>query len=418
MLPCSNTRLRSHSAQTPSVPAAANAAIPLMPPVAQAADPDLPPAPALVTAAPGITLSLAELNALLKHKSTVPKVTFSTSDTSKIKEKLDRGLNNWMTWSEEVSDLIFMHHAGSYIDGSMPCPDTFLDREGAAIWSDNHLAVVAAIRDCCSAEEQVFLRGIRNTHTAWTKLRLRHEHVSPIAQIHLIQKLLGVRYRRTDRFANTSMAIAEDVRRIYSMGAPSKDTFTLMMMMNAMSEELPTVRDHIANCITQSSPSVPYTPEMACMRLEIEQQLIDVAKATSVVTLVATSTKSSGRSSSKRCAACASTGHRKCCTNCKGVGHTVDECFQKGGGREGQRNQILAEKAAKRAKQGGTANAKVTMGKPCTILYDIRGRAYFVDSETNEAFVLQDSAPTPSAPTEFAGLASDAVTPALIRGII
>lgn len=47
------------------------------------------------------------------------------------------------------------------------------------------------------------------------------------------------------------------------MGLPSADTFTLILMMNAMGDELPQVCDQIADAIVCSSADDPYTPMQA-----------------------------------------------------------------------------------------------------------------------------------------------------------
>ena len=59
------------------------------------------------------------------------------------------------------------------------------------------------------------------------------------------------------------------------MEMPTSKTFTLMMMMNTLSDKLPHVRDQIADAIVHSSVSDPYTPLMAYTRLEMEQQIMD-----------------------------------------------------------------------------------------------------------------------------------------------
>lgn len=46
-------------------------------------------------------------------------------------------------------------------------------------------------------------------------------------------------------------------------------------MLNAMSEDLPHVRNHVADAIIISTPSAPYGPANIRTRLELEQQLID-----------------------------------------------------------------------------------------------------------------------------------------------
>ena len=67
----------------------------------------------------------------------------------------------------------------------------------------------------------------------------------------------------------TSLEISEMVRHIYAMGMPISETFSLIMMMNAMVDKLPYVQDQIADAIMHSTPSDPYTLIMvhACLEM-------------------------------------------------------------------------------------------------------------------------------------------------------
>ncbi|KAF8432337.1 hypothetical protein L210DRAFT_819171, partial [Boletus edulis BED1] len=275
------------------------------------------------------------------------------------------------------------------------------------------------------------------------------QQLGPIALIHLIQKLMLIRCRKADRLVTTSMEIADAMDRVYAMGLPSKETFCLIVMLNGLSDELPGVRDHIADCITRSSPRDPYTPALARLRLDTEQQLLDVAKQTlSSIALAATvACTSSSRDVGSRavsCGNCGQSGHAKCCLNphCTGrrVGHTTDECVSHGGGREGQHEAVFAEQAAAHAARRGKGAAsaappalpslgdgptppsstRVSAPTPRTgnIRYAAGGRAFFVDPVTHNAYLLHDvPVPAPTGTTEFAGLASDPIPLSVLSAI-
>ncbi|KIK80684.1 hypothetical protein PAXRUDRAFT_158009 [Paxillus rubicundulus Ve08.2h10] len=183
----------------------------------------------------------------------VKAIRISQSDLEKI-AVLDRGMNNWATWSDAMQNLLLLNHGGAYILGTLPRPN---DTGSAVNWDLNNLCIIAALHTRSTPEEQAFLRPYMNAHLAWSALCTHHEQIGPIAQTLLIQKLLQVQYRKSEHFSTTSLVISEDVRRVFSMGLPTEDAFTLIMMMNAMSEELPSVRDHIADCIVQSTTLQP-----------------------------------------------------------------------------------------------------------------------------------------------------------------
>ncbi|KAG1887698.1 hypothetical protein F4604DRAFT_1538117, partial [Suillus subluteus] len=107
----------------------------------------------------------------------------------------------------------------------------------------------------------------------WSALKSRHEKVGPIAQIILIQQGLAVKYKRTERLSTTSTHLTELIRRIYVIGLPKEEDFLTILMLNAMSEDLPHVRNHIANSLATSTSSAPYGPSNIRARLDVEQQL-------------------------------------------------------------------------------------------------------------------------------------------------
>ena len=206
----------------------------------------------------------------------ITKVNLSASDAIKVVTSvLDHGSHNWSEWSINFKDYLLSKHTWAYILGSLVHPAEAVGPHGADLWDANNEAIVTIMRGCCSLEEKIFLEGQTNAYRAWKILRDRHEQIGLITQITLIQKLLQLRYRKTERFAKVSLEITEAVCCIYAIGMPTSETFTLMMMMNALSDELPHIRDQIADAIVHSSVSDPYTPLMAYTQLEMEQQIVD-----------------------------------------------------------------------------------------------------------------------------------------------
>lgn len=86
---------------------------------------------------------------------------------------------------------------------------------------------------------------------------------------------------------------------------------------------------------------------------------------------------------------------------------------------EGKKDEVLARKRAARESTTKAPSTKpgkpASTGKPSGVRYDVGGRAYILDSETQEAvFVASNDTPAPAS-QEFAGLASDTLTPAFIQ---
>ncbi|KAG2139774.1 hypothetical protein DEU56DRAFT_912038 [Suillus clintonianus] len=158
-----------------------------------------------------------------------------------------------------------------------------------------------------------------------------------------------------------------------------------------MAEDLPHIRNHIADAITTSTSSTPYGTSNIRSRLDVEQQLLDT-EASKGGDIAMAATNKGGNTYNRDCVLCG---------NCGNTSHPTKDCFGKGGVMEGKCNKVLAS----------------ATGKPGSLCYDTSGRAYLLDSETNQAIYMAEPSPSPAPPstsTEFVGLASDSITPAFI----
>jgi len=360
--------------------------------------------------------STPAVNTMTPLQATVTAITLSQTDLDKI-EILDRSKNNWSTWSDRMQNYLLLKHGGGYILGLVMCPDLSADPASAGHWDLNNLCIIAALCTCSSSEENEFLRGYTNTYLAWKALKSRHEQVGPIVQILLIQQALAVWYRRSERLSATSTQLRELVRRIYAIGIPKEEDFLTIMMLNAMAEDLPHVRNHIADALSTSTSATAYGPSNIHSCLDIEQQLIDTEKSkTGDIAMAATG---KGNNTTQR-------HDRVSCDTCGNSSHPTKDCFAKGGAMEGKRDEVLAHKRTAREGKSLSAGNKTTTskptvatGKPSRLRYDTNGRAYLLDSETHQAIYVASTEPadTPAPSTEFAGLASDTITPAFIRDL-
>ncbi|KAG2052939.1 hypothetical protein BDR06DRAFT_972624 [Suillus hirtellus] len=160
--------------------------------------------------------------------SKIVAITLSHTDLEKI-ELLDHSQNNWGTWSAKICNYLLLKHGGGYLLSIIMHPDEILD------------PITLSTRSC--TEDQDFLLPFTNTHAAWTALKLHHEQVGPIAQILLIQQDFALCYCHAERFALTSI--------------PKEEDFLMILMLNAMSEELPHGRPHTATLLDLTAVRPP-----------------------------------------------------------------------------------------------------------------------------------------------------------------
>lgn len=257
-------------------------------------------------------------------RATITAITLSQTDLDKIKI-LDCSKNNQGVWSDHMQNYLLLKHRGGYILGIVTHPDPTLDPSSAGHWDLNNLCIVAALCTRSSTEENNFLRGYTNTHLAWDALKSRHEKVGPIAQILLIQQALAIKYLRSERLSTTSTLLNDLVHRIYAIGIPKEDDFLTIMMLNAMAEDLPHVRNHIADALTTSTTANPYGPSHIRSRLDVEQQLIDSEKSKGGDVALAATGKGGNHHS-----------NRVPCGTCGATSHPTKDCFSKGGAMEGK----------------------------------------------------------------------------------
>ncbi|KIJ14070.1 hypothetical protein PAXINDRAFT_156290 [Paxillus involutus ATCC 200175] len=314
--------------------------------------------------------------------------------------------------------VLNQHLVGGYLLGTIKAPSEVLEPGAFHNWTLNNIAIVSALCSRVSHEDQRLLEDITNAKEAWDTLRERHEKVGPIAQILLIQEVFAKRYSHGQRFSLTSSELSELVRRIYRIGIPTEEVLLSIAMLNALSGELSTVQTQVASLLSSSSKDRPFTSADIHARLDTEQQLLDNEKARSADIALAASTrpKQGGHFH----------GNEKTCSLCAKRGHTVDGCWQAGGGMAGRRDEVLARIRAEKLSKQGKASGQLSSGagapKPTplsnsalpSVRYDNSSRAYIVDSITGGAVFLASAPSTPTSsvsPTantsEFAGLAHD-----------
>ncbi|KAG2157898.1 uncharacterized protein EDB93DRAFT_1100712 [Suillus bovinus] len=189
---------------------------------------------------------------------------------------------------------------------------------------------------------------------------------------------------------------------------PEEDFLTIMML-NAMAEDLPHVRNHIADAITTSTSAAPYGPSNIRSHLEVEQQIINIEKSKSGdVAMAATGRSNNAKNHNNH--------DHPACDTCGHTSHPTKDCFGKGGAIEGKRDEVLARKRATRKAKGSITSKAAATGKPGSLQYDTTGRAYLLDSKTHQVIYVATPDPAnPSTPSaEFASLVSDTITPAFI----
>ncbi|KIK76752.1 hypothetical protein PAXRUDRAFT_168867, partial [Paxillus rubicundulus Ve08.2h10] len=174
---------------------------------------------------------------------------------------------------------------------------------------------------------------------------------------------------------------------------PTEEVFLSIIVLNALLGELSGVQTQVASLLSSSSKDRPFTSADIHACLDTEQQLLDNEKAWSIdVALAASTTCMKHRNYSH--------GNEKVCLLCTKHGHTINGCWQPGGGMAGRCDKALArihaEKTSRENKGSSQLHSGASMPKstststsvPHSICYDNSGCAYIVDSVTGGAVFL------------------------------
>jgi gag-polypeptide of LTR copia-type len=224
-------------------------------------------------------------------------------------EVLDHNKDNWVEWKSKVTSLFRLYELGGYLDGSIPKPDPVVNPMSAFHWDKNNDKLLGLLQLKTSIVHHYYIENKTTVHDAWKSLVDRHEKLGTMAQIALLDKAFAIRYQpATVDLDTTTTSMLDVARKIYANGGFKFETFVSLIMLNAMSDQLPHVRDQVISSIL-NDPG--YSHLDIRKRLNAEQQFIDLENYRA-----AAEAKKKSRNG-------------KFCTNCKKPGHNIETCFLK-----------------------------------------------------------------------------------------
>jgi hypothetical protein len=358
------------------------------PPVAPSSTNQMPTGPSNNSVNPAVTTVALQTTPIPIVALTISNRMFSTLTNNNKFSSLCLLKDNWPKWSQKIFEVMEMSELDDYLAGTVPIPDTTTNAVSLRNWKGNNKKLIGFLKAHVEDGEKSFL-AMDNAHTVWTSLRDRHEKQGPITQVHLIQELLSIYYPKdVSAWAATTDRLRDLCTHIFSQTVPTFNVLFMVAMLNALEREA----DHIRSEMTSHYISNT-TTTAAALSSRIEQETVYKTRreGTSETALVARSGKPFKKSP-------------KVCSNpnCAKSGHTIDTCFTKGGGMEGKRDEVLAAKAKAREDRNNKSAPSNAIRR------DQSGRAYIVDSETNQAILLaSDNKPPSSSDTALAAVAAD-----------
>lgn len=240
-------------------------------------------------------------------------------------DHLDQSKANYTAWASNCEDALTLVGLWKYTQGKVPCPDATADPSQHKIWMDNDAFAKACIRTRLTSSEKEYIRECKTSQDIWSTLEKRHRKEGQVTQMSLLQEALHIQFSRTEDLNKTSATIRDLSKHIFEIGFPDVDAFTVILLLNAMSNEFIHIRDSLdtlLSCGTLKLATVISRIEQAQRRIEEENKhVLATEKA-----LAARDTRSAGK--------------RAMCSNCKGA-HSTEKCFSKGGAMEGPPMAVL-----------------------------------------------------------------------------
>ncbi|THU94386.1 hypothetical protein K435DRAFT_798944 [Dendrothele bispora CBS 962.96] len=193
--------------------------------------------------------------------------------------------------------------------------------------------------------------------------------------------------------------ISDLVKHIFEIGIPNEESFHQLILLNAMSTELCTMRDTLNTHM--SSSGTANTEEQS------KEQLLVIRKTERSNTAIANTARITGPRNGPRCAT----------HGCHGI-HLMKNCFAKGGPMEGRRDEVLAE--PKKAREKMEQEKKDRDQKPNTgktkRFVDENGTAYTLIEETaGSAIELTSNVELHALANQYMDISDDELSMALLE---
>jgi len=266
--------------------------------------------------------------------------TFSSDSNWPSDLVLDTVKANWQEWDRRLRLIVDQRGFGSYLNGTLPCPDASKHAGPAYSWTISDLALRAFILQHVSDHDYDVASLHQNSHDVYTTLRDKHQNQGPFAKIKLFKEALGTRFAPGIPLSRTFDQISKLHARFIKMGKLSDDELLSMFVLNALCDHYPRLQTSINDMMM--SPSNTSS--------DIRTRLLQEEHTTQLEPSVANAALTGASSRPPR----------PVCSNCKRTGHRAEYCIAPGGQMAGKTldEARAAQDAARTAQRAGSNPGK------------------------------------------------------------
>ena len=225
----------------------------------------------------------------------------------------------WPQWSRKCKAILRANAMWSYIEGDKTNPPQ--EATKIPVWNEINDRIVGTL--CHVVEDSLAqeIEGYTSASAAWIHLKRKTYQHGVNSKFHAIQSAMRLRFSNPTSVSSTLTELKDHLDAIYSDKALTREELTAGILLHAMDD---TTFDSLRDILMVST--ITLTPADIIQRLENRAQ---EARHRELIknndTMLAAKQKQPGNSSKT-----------VKCLNCDKNGHTVEKCWEKGGGSVGK----------------------------------------------------------------------------------
>jgi hypothetical protein len=185
----------------------------------------------------------------------IPAQTFHSDSNWPADFVLDSVKANWQEWDRRLRLIVDQRGFGSYLNGTLACPDATKHAGSAYNWTISDLALRAFILEHVSDHDYDVASVYPNSHGVYKVLRDNHQNQGPFAKIKVFKEALATRFVPNTPLSRTFDQISKLHARFIKMGKLSDDELLSMFVLNALCDHYPRLQTSVNNMMMSPSNS-------------------------------------------------------------------------------------------------------------------------------------------------------------------
>ncbi|KAF8584729.1 hypothetical protein K439DRAFT_1616527 [Ramaria rubella] len=224
------------------------------------------------------------------------------------------------------------------------------DTELLMTWSNTNDRIVGGL---CQAVTDPLMREIENYITAteaWDHLKKKTHHASIVSKLNAIHTAVCTRFTSHETISATITEFKDLIAIIYDNKEPTREEWTIVLLLQALADgEFEWICPNLISFMTTSVTTLTSDDIIHHLETEAQEARVQGMLSTQETALATRGTPPKTMKSSTHCA------------NCNTRGHTIKNCWEKGGGNAGKAPDWWKEMKAKKESEskGKSSNRKL-----------------------------------------------------------